>query len=561
MLYVRKNTLHRPNTYLSKECFKLIAYAATIEKADEGAQWLTNSRTAIRGIYGCPFNNTQMITFFRAPGVRDREATTVAVEGYVVFADSIAEWNKIAPELEKAGYIPWIVVVYEDGKEEIKNDKHFIDNKYKSRFNLHFFKKESTNDNLKNLLDKLDKDELERVRGEFLYYDKDGSGFLDKDELKQIAVKIGEDTESEDFRKSMEALDFNGDGQISFTEYIAWWKIGKTNVHTLPMIWDLNAKTQNWISSILNVQKFYDQIMGLDYKDSHEPKRAQHKLYVRCPGRFEIKSNVELSLAISGPKRTEMALDFIKQFTTNQGHVKNNWLSILFPLNSTAGLGKEKARHYLEETKETFFAFIEVEYGKHVANFFRNLMLFEVSATDSAAVIAIRFKIDIEDLIRGSLNKLVMIVLSLSEQKESAWIDMKMRSNLDPYEYRNQTTTIENYLKTAEFYMEGQGFKERNSILMNNFTSYFGKALNLFKLFFIPEEIDIEYHGNVSELVDENSKALLILNMQNFGRLLEILKSVVPDELLEASKGIEFGLNAFELFARLRYSSNTMFGK
>jgi hypothetical protein len=558
MLYVRKNTLNRPNTYLNKECFKIITYASHIEKSDEGAQWLTNSKTSIRGIYGCPFNNTQMITFYRAPGTGDKAATTVAVEGYVVFADSIDEWNIIAPELEKAGYIPWTVVVYEDS-QDIETDHDFISNGYKSRWNIHFFKKDEKSNTLKMLLDELDKEELEKIRGEFLLYDTDGSGFLDKDELRQIAIKIGEDTESEDFRKSMQALDFNGDGQISFTEYIAWWKIGKTNVHTLPMIWDLNANTQEWINSMLNVHRFYDQVIQLNGTE-REIKRSQQNLYIRCPGKFEIKSNVEFSLAIGGTKRVEMALDFIKQFTSNQGHVKNNWLSILFPLNPKANLGKENAKLYLEETKETFFVFLEVEYGQHVADFFKNLMLFEVSATDSAAVMAIRFKIDIEDLIRGSLNKLVMIVLSLSEQKDSAWLDMKMRSNLDPFAHKDQSTTIEDYLKTAELVMEGHGFKDRNSILLNNITSHFGKALNVLKLFFIPEEIDIEYHGDVGELVDENSRDLLGLNMQKFGRLIEILKSVVPDELLAASKGVEFGLNAFELFARLRYTSNTMFG-
>ena len=81
----RQNTLNRMNTYLPKEYFKVVTFAGTKEKSEAFAQWLTGTTTANRGVYGCPYNKTHMIVFFRWPGLGDKQASTVAVEALIAY--------------------------------------------------------------------------------------------------------------------------------------------------------------------------------------------------------------------------------------------------------------------------------------------------------------------------------------------------------------------------------------------------------------------------------------------------------------------------------------------
>ena len=74
-------------------------------------------------------------------------------------------------------------------------------------------------------------EELQQVVKElFTALDKDGSNFLEKEEVKQIATqlhgKIGGEKEfnEEAFNEAFQKLDKNGDGKIAFDELYAWFK-------------------------------------------------------------------------------------------------------------------------------------------------------------------------------------------------------------------------------------------------------------------------------------------------------------------------------------------------
>ena len=70
----------------------------------------------------------------------------------------------------------------------------------------------------------------EVVQELFTALDKDGSGFLEREEVKQIANqlhgKIGGDKEfnEEAFNEAFQKLDKNGDGKIAFKELFDWFK-------------------------------------------------------------------------------------------------------------------------------------------------------------------------------------------------------------------------------------------------------------------------------------------------------------------------------------------------
>ena len=61
--------------------------------------------------------------------------------------------------------------------------------------------------------------QLQALRNAFSVFDKDGSGSVDRDEIKRIMVNLTEPMEEEDVDKIIKAFDTNGDGLVDYQEF------------------------------------------------------------------------------------------------------------------------------------------------------------------------------------------------------------------------------------------------------------------------------------------------------------------------------------------------------
>jgi len=69
----------------------------------------------------------------------------------------------------------------------------------------------------------------ENIQKVFNTFDKDGDGFIVKDEIKAMSVELGKEVTAEELDKIFKQIDINGDGKISFNEFYTWWHYGKEN--------------------------------------------------------------------------------------------------------------------------------------------------------------------------------------------------------------------------------------------------------------------------------------------------------------------------------------------
>uniref|UniRef100_A0A7S1UFN2 EF-hand domain-containing protein n=1 Tax=Phaeomonas parva TaxID=124430 RepID=A0A7S1UFN2_9STRA len=66
---------------------------------------------------------------------------------------------------------------------------------------------------------------LEAAKKRFLEYDKDGSGELNKRELKKLLREVNKDLTTEEIANAVELLDESGDGMISLEEFLNFCKL------------------------------------------------------------------------------------------------------------------------------------------------------------------------------------------------------------------------------------------------------------------------------------------------------------------------------------------------
>ena len=58
-------------------------------------------------------------------------------------------------------------------------------------------------------------------------FDKDKSGFIDIDELKNVSKELGKPLDAAELDDCMKDLDLNKDNKISFDEFSVWWLSGR----------------------------------------------------------------------------------------------------------------------------------------------------------------------------------------------------------------------------------------------------------------------------------------------------------------------------------------------
>ena len=66
-------------------------------------------------------------------------------------------------------------------------------------------------------------DSAEQLRAIFDELDEDGSGALDRDEVRSLVTQLGMDASEKDVDAAMAVMDTDGNGTVDFDEFCAWW--------------------------------------------------------------------------------------------------------------------------------------------------------------------------------------------------------------------------------------------------------------------------------------------------------------------------------------------------
>ncbi len=540
----------RTNTYTNKDYLKVIVVSKTKDQAFAFSKIISNNNENNRGVFYSPFNKTNLIVFPRFVSKLDHQATTVAVEGLIIYLENREDFKDISQILNRFGQVPIKVITASFDASDLARE---IDAFYQPQ-----------TENPRDIVDFInlqDMEEYKKIRGAFQKYDKDGNGTIESSEMHEIARSMGENPDSDEFQKSLYALDLNQDGVLSLKEFIMWWKIGRQNCHALPKVYDLFHFFQNLINKNFNFSEYVESINKLSEEKTFQ--KSKQKIILRSPGMFKIKSKLELSIAIGADKRLEMATKFLSQFTKNTSTAaKTNWISIYFPLNQgNKKIDPVKAKLLLDDFKEHCLKWGEENMDPAFNIFIKNLVVFETSNSDNSVILAIRLKVDIEDLVKSALNSIIYILQNLQSSNSATWFNLKANSNVDLYDASFASSFhLGDFLDTCEITMEGETFKDQFKALFSAFSDSYQEKFSWIQMFFQPSNIEVDLDCKFSNFSFGNDKNSFLnrICLKGIGKFLDFIKKSIPSELLATASNIEFCLNAFDIFARLKiFTKNT----
>ena len=72
----------------------------------------------------------------------------------------------------------------------------------------------------------LSAEQIEEVRKEFEYFDKDHNGQIDMPEFIELLTILSPKTKANRVEEGFNLIDDNHDGFIDFDEFLEWWKEG-----------------------------------------------------------------------------------------------------------------------------------------------------------------------------------------------------------------------------------------------------------------------------------------------------------------------------------------------
>jgi hypothetical protein len=509
---------------------------------------LTGCPAPIRGVFNCPYNKTQLIIFPRFVSKLDHQATTVAVEAMLIYLQKPEEFEEIKTVLYRYRDIPIKLVVSEFDSTVIAKE-----------IGAEWYQLQENSKDLVDYINNLDLQEYKNIKRVFNEYDKDAGGFIDPEELKAIAISMGYDAEDENFNKSVYALDLNQDGYISLNEFIMWWKIGRQNYHALPKIYDLYHYTNDLIKKVVDLKDFTQDINRIE--EEKLKRVSTQRLLFRSPGIYKLKSFVEFSLAIGATKRQQMAVEFLSKFTQNTGSAKANWLSIHIPLNpKQKKMDVQKAKFHLDEFKENVMKWGEEKLGTVFTSFFNNLVCIETNNSENSVILAMRLKLDIEELVKEALQHVIYIFSHLQDSVGSTWIQFKAHSNLDLYDSVNNDLTFSDFFNVSELILEGSTFKDQLKAVYNSLKPEYKEYLSTLQFFFNPDNVDLELECKLDDYFS-GEDSWLKGSLKKVGIFLDFLKSNLSKELLAAADNLEIALNCYDIFARFKIYTQSTFSE
>ncbi|CAK91890.1 unnamed protein product (macronuclear) [Paramecium tetraurelia] len=237
----------------------------------------------------------------------------------------------------------------------------------------------------------------EQIQEYFNVFDKDGSGFIDKEEIKDLAKNVGLDWNDHKLEKIISALDTNGDGKISFEEFYEYFLYGEQK----EMDELMEMKFQH-IKSVKTLQKQISQDYAHILQKNKEEGKQQYSVSLNIGDKSNLQYVVEFALRI-GEENTNFTESLLKHFE----QIDNNTIQIVIRYQCyNPEVLKGKLQELFETLVEIGLNMMPLQLSQQLANLKDDLKIDYATLPDE---LLIRIYLDNE-----IIDKLVLVYRQLS---------------------------------------------------------------------------------------------------------------------------------------------------
>lgn len=550
-MLTKNNTVNSVNDQIQQQTFnyldgfKIIVLSKTETKSIDLCKWLSNSNREISGFYRRSMNKT-FIAFFPYWYRREMKASDCQIyDAMVINADIEEEFSSMKDEIiHKYTSVPIKLVV----------SKQDTANRGRNELGLKFYQMdpEIKSEQVIEKLLLLDRELYQSLKMTFSKYDDDKSGYIEINEIGNLAKTFGEDTRSEKFKSAVMALDINHDNRISFSEFIKYYKFGRGNNSSLVEVYNLYNNVNEFLYRTLDFINLRKEIRSYDSQDTSKKNKGNMSLAMSSIESFITKTRINFKFSIGSQHSVENAKSYLSRFSDDLSHSNSDWFAIGVFLKPN-GISSIEASKYLNEFKDNIIKHLEENQVLGLSKFISDFIIFEVIPYDYSVNLMIRLKHDIKSLIFFSLENLLLIKNFL----EHFEFDFNLTSNKSLGNLITScNSTISDLLKNYEIIIRSSSIRSKVKVFFENVFDQ--SYMSLFQFLFVPTQMKIEFTGPIEELVDDTTKEFLGQELSFVEPALSFLKKNLNEKLYHSLSRIEFTCNIFEVFANLQIYSGCL---
>ena len=535
------------NTYQEQDFFKVLVIGSNKEHALATSQWLAGLNTTYRGVYRTEHKAKKIVFYFTWPrDEEDHHQNTIGIDAICAASDSDNDFNDIKNELVNFPGISVRLLISKstNGSSEAQQ----INGEFLLRTDI----------NSKEVIEKLDQmdmNEYVRLTNLFNKYDENKSGAINIKEISNIAKDSGIDLNSKTFQDSVLALDTNHDQQINLNEFLQWYKIGRTHVLPISKIYQLHQYVQSLIEKMIDFKAFKSDLTNQGIANKRNTNSI--KILLESERLEELVTRLHLNLTLGGPKRLDVAKNFLSKFTSTHSYTDSSWINIAVFTKSLTISGTQLLVH-MQKFQTKLIEWAEKSGIEGLSGFIGKFIEFRSYSNESAANIYMKLKLDIEGLMKSALEEVLLIRDWLSDEKNSFDFNLRVYSSACLGELVKDNKSIADFLNVGELELDAHLLKTRLRTLLANLKPEYSSILGLFQLFFMSTNLNLKFKGPFNEFSNEGSFSFFNKGLSFMEPIINFVKSNFDSEVLKCFSRMEFTFNLFEMFANLQIFSDSI---
>jgi hypothetical protein len=498
------------------------------ERSTNLAKLLTGANSQWKGYWVKVEQDYRIVSYTRWPGCSKNLPTTLYADAMIVEVENEEEFKTVEEYVRSRGRVPFIIFYSEF-------DFSIIAGTFKHSNAKWVKKSENSGEQLKERIVSGFHEVNKVIKEVFDKFDTNKNGCIEKEEIHNASVELGENVSSEEFLQCFKVMDENNDGVISFDEFQTWWKLGRQSSQIMKRLVQLQMISSNLHANVLeHLQKELEEVKSTE--------KSLSKHYIKFYSENVENPGLQLLLnAMKGPERIETLHAYLLRFSNHTRVQHSRFIDLVFTLEESTN--KNEFLEYAKGMLGMVVAMIS-SLDSNFEEVFRMFIVMEyfTGVNENSVVLRFRQKVDSQKLVDNAIAP-VLNILKLISGNQQLLFDFKNKLSIKEI-FEGNLTALE---ALAKYSLELKVNVQREH-LRRIARNHPGAMLLT-----APHDLQLLCHLDLEKLVPDQARPLFNQPLGMYKQVLDGILSMAGDtSFLSNVISIEVNFNAYDLFAEIK---------